>query len=54
MKKIYMLVTACLMSLTLTNCDDFLDYSPTAVIDEDKAFSDYIVLSPVAIGHWLL
>lgn len=38
MKKIYMLVTACLMSLTLTNCDDFLDYSPTAVIDEDKAF----------------
>lgn len=23
MKKIYMLVTACLMSLTLTNCDDF-------------------------------
>ena len=40
MKKIYMLVTACLMSLTLTNCDDFLDYSPTAVIDEDKAFSD--------------
>ena len=35
-----MLVTACLMSLTLTNCDDFLDYSPTAVIDEDKAFSD--------------
>lgn len=40
MKKIYMLVTACLMSLTLTNCDDFLDYSPTAVIDEDRAFSD--------------
>ncbi len=40
MKKIYIWVTACLMSLTLTNCDDFLDYNPTAVIDEDKAFSN--------------
>lgn len=40
MKKIYTLVTACLMSLTLTNCDDFLDYNPTAVIDEDKAFAE--------------
>ncbi len=40
MKKIYVWVTACLMSLTLTNCDDFLDYNPTAVIDEDKAFSN--------------
>ena len=28
------------MGLTLTNCDSFLDYNPTAVIDEDKAFSD--------------
>jgi hypothetical protein len=40
MKKIYTLIAACLMGLTLTNCDDFLDYNPTAVIDEDKAFSD--------------
>ena len=38
MKKIYMLVTACLMSLTLTNCDDFLDYSPTAVLMRIKLF----------------
>lgn len=40
MKKIYTLVTACFMGLTLTNCDDFLDYNPTAVIDEDKAFAE--------------
>ena len=52
MKKIYMLVTACLMSLTLTNCDDFLDYSPTAVIDEDKAFSDPCFLHFVYIGFF--
>ena len=40
MKKIYKLMVACLMGLTLTNCNDFLDYNPTAVIDEDKAFSE--------------
>lgn len=38
MKKIYMLLfaSACLFG----SCSDFLDYNPTAVIDEDKAFSD--------------
>ena len=39
-KKIYTMLAACFMGLTLTNCDNFLDYNPTAVIDEDKAFSD--------------
>ena len=39
MKKIYTLLTACAFGLALTNCDDFLDYQPTAVIDEETAFS---------------
>lgn len=40
MKKIYNLVAACVMGLALTSCNDFLDYPPTAVVDEDKAFAD--------------
>lgn len=40
MKKIYNILAACVIGLTLTSCDDFLDYNPTAVIDEDKAFAD--------------
>lgn len=40
MKKIYSILAACVLGLTLTSCDDFLDYTPTAVVDEDKAFSD--------------
>ena len=28
------------MGMTLAGCNDFLDYTPTAVVDEDKAFSD--------------
>lgn len=40
MKKIYTWAVAAMAMLTLTNCNDFLDYTPTAVIDEDKAFSD--------------
>lgn len=40
MKKIYNLVAACVMGLALTSCNDFLDYTPTAVVDEDKAFAD--------------
>ena len=28
------------MGITLAGCNDFLDYTPTAVVDEDKAFSD--------------
>lgn len=40
MKSIYSILTALLFSLSLVSCNDFLDYSPTAVIDEDKAFSN--------------
>ena len=40
MKKIYIAILALAGSLTLTSCNDFLDYKPTAVVDEDKAFSD--------------
>ncbi len=39
MKKIYTFLTACALGLTITSCDDFLDYQPTAVIDEETAFS---------------
>ena len=39
MKKIYTFLTACAFGLSFTSCDDFLDYQPTAVIDEDTAFS---------------
>lgn len=35
-----MMVAAAFAALCLTGCDDFLDYKPTAVIDEDKAFSN--------------
>lgn len=41
MKKIYASIAAsllCIMGTTMTSCDDFLDYQPTAVIDEDTAF----------------
>lgn len=41
MKKIYASIAAsllCIMGATMTSCDDFLDYQPTAVIDEDTAF----------------
>ena len=40
MKKIYVIALAAAMTLSLTGCNDFLDYTPTAVVDEDKAFSD--------------
>ena len=40
MKKIYIIALAAAMTLGLTGCNDFLDYTPTAVVDEDKAFSD--------------
>ncbi len=39
MKKIYIFLTTCALGLTLNSCNDFLDYQPTAVIDEDTAFS---------------
>lgn len=38
MKKIYSFMAACLMGLSLTSCDDFLEYNPTAVIGEEEAF----------------
>ncbi len=40
MKKIYVIALAAAMTMSLTGCNDFLDYTPTAVVDEDKAFSD--------------
>lgn len=40
MKKIYTYVFACALGLGFTGCNDFLDYNPTAVVDEDKAFSE--------------
>lgn len=40
MRNICKFTIACLIGITLTNCEDFLDYKPTAVIDEEKAFSD--------------
>ena len=39
MKKIYTYVFACALGLGFTGCNDFLDYNPTAVVDEDKAFA---------------
>lgn len=39
-KTIYTVLISCFMGMTLTNCDDFLDYTPTAVVGEDEAFSD--------------
>ena len=34
------MVLAAALVGTFTSCDDFLDYKPTAVVDEDKAFSE--------------
>ena len=34
-----MVLAAALMG-SLTGCNDFLDYTPTAVVDEEKAFSE--------------
>lgn len=40
MKKLYTFFLACTLGLGFTGCNDFLDYTPTAVVDEEKAFSD--------------
>ncbi len=40
MKKLYTMVLAAALMGSFTSCDDFLDYKPTAVVDEDKAFSE--------------
>lgn len=40
MKKSYIAILLLAGSFTLSGCNDFLDYKPTAVVDENKAFSD--------------
>ena len=40
MRNIFKFTIACLAGMALTSCEDFLDYKPTAVIDEEKAFSN--------------
>ena len=40
MKKLYTMVLAAALMGSFTSCNDFLDYNPTAVVDEDKAFSE--------------
>lgn len=40
MMKKYILLAACTLGLSLSSCEDFLDYTPTAVVDEDIAFSE--------------
>lgn len=40
MKKIYTIVLAVALAGTFASCDDFLDYNPSGVIDEDKAFNE--------------
>lgn len=40
MKKFFIPIIALCLTFSLTGCDDYLDYKPTAVIDEDKAFQD--------------
>lgn len=40
MKKLYTFFAVCVLGLILPSCEDFLDYTPTAVVDEDKAFSE--------------
>lgn len=40
MKRLYTLLAACAFGVAFTNCNDFLDYTPTAVVNEDKAFSE--------------
>lgn len=40
MKKIFISIISICIALTFTGCSDYLDYKPTAVVDEDQAFSD--------------
>ena len=39
MRKIYAISVAIMLSMSFTGCNDFLDYTPTGVVPEDKAFS---------------
>lgn len=40
MKKIFIAAIIAISAASFTGCNDFLDYNPTAVVDEDKAFSE--------------
>ena len=40
MKKIFFSIISICLGFSLTGCNDFLDYTPSAVVDEDKAYSD--------------
>ena len=40
MKKIFFSIISICLVFSLTGCNDFLDYTPSAVVDEDKAYSD--------------
>ena len=41
MKKLsFAIILAIGLGMPLTSCNDFLDYKPSAVIDEDQAFAD--------------
>lgn len=40
MKLYHIAVATLLVGTTLTSCNDFLDYEPTGVVDQGKAFSD--------------
>ena len=46
MKK-YIFLAACALGLSLTSCEDFLDYTPTAVVDEEHA--DFLSQQPGVI-----
>lgn len=39
MRKIYAISVAIMLGMSFTGCNDFLDYTPTGVVPEDKAFS---------------
>ena len=36
MMKKYILLAACALGLSLSSCEDFLNYTPTAVVNEDR------------------
>lgn len=40
MKRFFISIISICLCLAFAGCDDYLDYKPTAVVDEDKAFSD--------------
>ncbi|MBP7767739.1 MAG: RagB/SusD family nutrient uptake outer membrane protein [Prevotella sp.] len=40
MKKIFYSIVSVCLALSMTGCNDYLDYKPSAVIDEDMAYQD--------------